>query len=87
MTDARSFLYGKPLSPREQQVLTLLGDGFAVPAIAITLYLSPGTVAHIKRGLFRKLGVVDVGQAVAVGRELGLIGIESKNEGHLPLNR
>lgn len=45
------------LSPREQEVLIFLAQGFSVPYIADKLYISNGTVkTHVAR-LYRKLGV------------------------------
>lgn len=45
------------LSPREQEVLIFLAQGFSVPYIADKLYISNGTVkTHVAR-IYRKLGV------------------------------
>lgn len=45
------------LSPREQEVLVFLAQGFSVPYIADKLYISNGTVkTHVAR-IYRKLGV------------------------------
>src|SRR5262245_58960594 len=67
------------LSPREQEILTLLADGQTQSQIAGTLYLSPKTVStHIQHVLV-KLGVHSRAQAVAAAFKLGLVatGVEA----------
>lgn len=61
------------ISPRELAVLELLADGRSNREIADALHLSPNTVkTHIAR-LFGKLGAKRRTDAIARGRELGLI--------------
>ena len=63
-----------PLTRRERDVLGMLADGLAQPAIAEALVISPKTVAtHIQRILI-KLEVHSRAQAVAVAYRDGLIG-------------
>ncbi len=61
------------LTPRELEVLRLLGHGLTMKQVASRLGLSPRTVeSHIAK-LYRKLGVRTRVQAVARGAALGLI--------------
>jgi ATP/maltotriose-dependent transcriptional regulator MalT len=62
-----------PLTPRELEVLQLIGKGLSNPAIAEHLFLSVGTVkAHTSR-IYSKLGVQNRVQAVTLARELSLL--------------
>jgi DNA-binding CsgD family transcriptional regulator len=61
------------LTPREQAVLTLLGDGLTAVAIARRLRISSRTVQkHLER-TYRKLDVTDRLSAVLMARQLGLL--------------
>lgn len=62
------------LTDRELQVLTFASEGYANHEIAAKLYLSEDTVKSHNRRAFRKLGVRDRTQAVAVLYELGILG-------------
>lgn len=62
-----------PLSEREIEVLRLLADGLSNRQIADRLYLSPLTVKVHLRTIYTKLGIGSRTQAVAMGRDLGLI--------------
>ena len=63
----------EPLSPREVEVLRLLAAGHPNSEIARTLFVAPGTVkAHLNH-IFRKLEAANRVQAVARGREAGLL--------------
>jgi LuxR family maltose regulon positive regulatory protein len=67
-------LPGDPeLSERELTVLRLLSTVLTQREIAAELYVSFNTVKTHVRGLFRKLGVATRADAVARGRELGLL--------------
>lgn len=62
------------LTDREREVLLLLTTGATNEAMARSLFLSPATVGSHLKTLFRKLGVSERGEAVAVGYQLGLLG-------------
>lgn len=61
------------LSERELQVLRGMADGKSNGAIGRELFLSEDTVKTHARRLFRKLGVNDRAQAVALGFRHGLV--------------
>ncbi|BCJ46869.1 DNA-binding response regulator [Actinoplanes ianthinogenes] len=62
-----------PLTPREMEVLTLLGRGLSNTELAEELTLSEATVkTHVAR-IFAKLELRDRAQAVVVAYETGLI--------------
>ncbi len=62
------------LTPREREVLTLVGRGMTNNEIAEHLVLSPLTAkTHVSR-LFTKLGARDRAQLVVVAYEAGLVG-------------
>lgn len=64
---------GEPLTEREQDVLRMLQGTLSLRDIGRELYLSPNTIKSHTRALYRKLDVSDRQDAVARGRELGLI--------------
>jgi DNA-binding NarL/FixJ family response regulator len=62
-----------PLTPREREILGLVGRGLANAEIADLLVLSPLTVkTHLAR-LFTKLGARDRAQLVVIAYEAGLV--------------
>ena len=61
------------LTQRELQVLTGMSQGKSNSAIGRELYLSEDTIKTHARRLFRKLGVNDRAQAVALGFRRGLV--------------
>ena len=61
------------LTERELQVLTGMSQGKSNGAIGRELYLSEDTIKTRARRLFRKLGVNDRAQAVALGFRRGLV--------------
>ncbi|GAA4678390.1 response regulator transcription factor [Phytohabitans rumicis] len=61
------------LSPRERDVLRLIGDGVPTSAIALTLQVSDSTVKTYLARLYDKLGVHGRSQAVLVAAERGLL--------------
>ena len=63
----------EPLTGREQAVLRLLTGTLPLREIARAMYVSPNTVKTHTQAIYRKLGVSDRKDAVARGRELGLL--------------
>ncbi len=63
----------EPLSGREQEILHLVAHGLSTRAIAAQLTLGPSTVKWHIQNVYSKLGVHRRTQAVARGRELGLL--------------
>lgn len=61
------------LTEREQQVLLGMSQGKSNAAIGRDLYLSEDTVKTHARRLFKKLGVNDRAQSVAIGFRIGLL--------------
>jgi LuxR family maltose regulon positive regulatory protein len=62
-----------PLTERELEVLRLLSAGLSNKKIAGTLIVAPSTVKQHLKNLYSKLDVHSRTQAVARGRELGLL--------------
>ena len=61
-----------PLSPREREVLALIGEGATNREIASRLFLSPHTVKDHTTALYRKLGVRNRAEAARRAEQLGL---------------
>ncbi len=61
------------LSPREQEILSLLAEGRTQAQIAVSLVVSPKTVATHIQHILAKLGVHSRAQAVARAFRLGLV--------------
>jgi LuxR family maltose regulon positive regulatory protein len=62
-----------PLTPRELEILNLIADGMSNRDIAESLVITVGTVKSYTSQIYDKLGVRSRTQAVAYGREIGLI--------------
>jgi len=60
------------LTDREREILGLIAQGRANPAIARELFLSPKTVANYVSAIFAKLQVADRAEAMIRAREAGL---------------
>jgi LuxR family maltose regulon positive regulatory protein len=63
----------EPLSEREIEVLRLIAIGLSNREIAERLVIAPGTVKRHSNNIYGKLGVRSRTQAVARGRDLGLL--------------
>ena len=61
-----------PLSPREREVLELIGAGATNREIAERLFLSPHTIKDHTTALYRKLGVRNRAEATRKAEQLGL---------------
>jgi DNA-binding NarL/FixJ family response regulator len=72
-TATRTVPPGQQLTERELQVLTGMSQGKSNGQIGKDLYLSEDTIKTHARRLFRKLGVNDRAQAVALGFRRGLV--------------
>jgi DNA-binding NarL/FixJ family response regulator len=62
-----------PLSRREREILSLLGDGASNKEIADRLNLAEGTVKNHVTNILTKLDVRDRTQAAIRGRQLGIV--------------
>lgn len=63
------------LTPREQEVLTLLADGMPTAKIAETLHISPKTVARHRENIMRKLNLHSRTELVRYAIRKGIIKI------------
>jgi DNA-binding NarL/FixJ family response regulator len=64
---------GPVLSPREAEVLILLGQGLSIPAIAGRMFVSHSTAKTSVARVYQKLGASNRAQALMAGLRLGLI--------------
>ena len=65
------------LTPREREVLALIGEGLSNRAIALHLFVSDSTVKTHINNLFAKVGVRDRVQAARLAIAHGLVALES----------
>lgn len=63
----------EPLTPRELEVLALIGEGLSNQAIADRLVITVGTVKSYTVAIYGKLGVRSRTQAIALARKLKLL--------------
>jgi LuxR family maltose regulon positive regulatory protein len=73
ISQSRAGSLAEPLTERERAVLRLLRGPLSLREIGHELYLSLNTIKTHTRAIYRKLGVSDRQDAVAKGRELGLL--------------
>ncbi|MFN8378225.1 MAG: LuxR C-terminal-related transcriptional regulator [Anaerolineae bacterium] len=66
-----------PLTPREMEILQLIGQGMTNEQIADALVLSRGTVKAHSHNIYGKLGVTNRTQAVLKAAEVGLLPIDA----------
>lgn len=69
----RQQLPAQKLSPREAEVLSLLGQGLSVRAIASSLCVSLSTAKTYVARLYEKLGASNRAQAIMTALKLGLL--------------
>jgi NarL family two-component system response regulator LiaR len=63
----------EPLTPREREVLTLLGRGHSNDMIAADLHIAPRTVKVHVQNILAKLGAANRTEAVTIGLRRGLL--------------
>jgi two-component system response regulator NreC len=66
--------HASPLSPREEQILELLVDGYTNSEIAEKLVLSASTVHTHRYNIMNKLGLTSRYELIQYARERGLLG-------------
>lgn len=66
-------LLGKPLTPRERQVLLAIVEGKTNGRISIELSIAEKTVEAHRGRLYRKLGATNTAHAVALAFRKGLV--------------
>jgi DNA-binding NarL/FixJ family response regulator len=64
------------LTPREQEVMRLLAEGFSAKEIAEKLYISPKTVENHRSNIMNKLGLHSTMELIKYAARLGLIDVE-----------
>lgn len=64
------------LSPREEQVLLLLSEGYTVPVLAKRLFISESTTKSYVSKLYEKLGASNRSQALVQAIQLGLLKVQ-----------
>ena len=64
---------GSSLSPREKEILRLLGEGYSTKEIAEKLVISPSTVHSHRSNLMTKLGLSNRRELIQSARKHGLI--------------
>lgn len=64
------------LTPREQEVLELVGKGLSTPEVADALYISTKTVRHHLSSIYQKLEARDRTQAVLTAVRMGIIRLD-----------
>jgi predicted ATPase/DNA-binding CsgD family transcriptional regulator len=75
----------QPLTSREKEILTLIGNGMTNRQIAGELSIAMSTVKWYVRQIYSKLGVENRAEAVARARSLGLLEQEGAIRHNLPL--
>ena len=64
------------LTPREQEVMRLLAEGFSVREVAEKLFISPKTVENHRSNIMRKLDLHGTIELVRYAARLGLIDVD-----------
>lgn len=71
------------LSPREQEILTLIADEYTTSEIASELYLSSHTVITHRKNLLTKMAAKNSAGLVRRAIEVGVLKIQLANENSL----
>jgi DNA-binding CsgD family transcriptional regulator len=61
------------LSPREVEIIGLLGKGFFSKEIADRLFISVNTVNNHRQNIIRKMGVSNTSEAFSYARKIGIV--------------
>jgi DNA-binding NarL/FixJ family response regulator len=69
------------LTPRERQILASIDAGQTVKQTARSLGIAPKTVENLQSRMFKKLGVRNRAQAIALAHSLGLVPPENGQTG------
>jgi DNA-binding NarL/FixJ family response regulator len=64
------------LTPREEEVLNLIGEGLSTPEVASSLFISTKTVRHHLSSIYEKLDSRDRTQAVVRAVRMGIIRLD-----------
>lgn len=64
---------GTRFTPREREILRLVGAGLTNAEIGAEMFLAPGTVKHHMLGIYDKLGARNRAGAVHAARRLGIV--------------
>lgn len=64
------------LTPREQEVMRLLAEGFSSKAVAEKLFISPKTVENHRANIMSKLGLHSTIELIRYAAKLGLIDVD-----------
>ncbi|MFH2012595.1 MAG: response regulator transcription factor [Pseudomonadota bacterium] len=65
------------LTPREQEVMFLLAEGFSGKEVAKKLFISPKTIENHRNKIFKKLGIHSSVELVRYAVRLGLIDLDT----------
>lgn len=72
-TNSQQTVIKEKLTPRELQVLSLIGKGYTVPYVAKALEITANTAAGYVKNIYRKLDISSRAEAAAEAANLGLI--------------
>jgi len=64
------------LTPREQEIMTLLAEGRSVSQVSEKLFISPKTVENHRSNIMRKLGIHSSMELVRYAAKIGLIDLD-----------
>ncbi len=64
------------LTPREQEVMRLLAEGFSTKEVAEKLFISPKTVENHRTNIMNKLGLHSAMELIRYAAKLGLIDVD-----------